>query len=135
MIKAVIFDFFGVLEQAGSPNEPLLTYVRTSLKPKYKIGIISNAAADWVSEILSKEDIKLFDDIVLSHKVGFAKPEAAIYEIALKNLDVRADESVFIDDIEPFCVAARSLGMKAIWYWDFEQMKKELEKLLAVSDD
>lgn len=129
MIKAIIFDFFGVLEKEGGPNEELLTYMRSKLKPKYKIGIISNAAADWVNEILSKEDVELFDDIVLSHRVGFAKPEPAIYEIALKNLSARAEEAVFIDDTEAFCEAARSLGMKAINYQNFGQMKQTLEKI------
>ena len=135
MIKAVIFDFFGVLERDGSPNKPLLTYIRTKLKSQYKLGIISNAAADWVAEILQKDDVMLFDDIVLSHKIGFAKPESAIYEISLKNLGVRAEEAIFIDDIERYCIAARSLGMKAILYEDLEQATTDLDNLLAVSDN
>jgi putative hydrolase of the HAD superfamily len=130
MIKAVIFDFFGVLEKDGKPNQQLLDYIQNKLKPKYKIGIISNALADFISEILPKEDLKLFDDIVISHQVGVAKPEPAIYEIALGNLGVRADEVVFIDDIELYCIAARTLGMQAIVYENFEQMKKSLEKIV-----
>jgi len=130
MIKAIIFDFFGVVEKEGEPNHLLLTYIRAKLKPKHKIGIISNAIGDWVSEILSKEDVELFDDITVSYRVGFAKPEASIYQIALKNLGVRADEAVFIDDIEYFCVAARALGMQAILYENFEQTKQELERVL-----
>ncbi len=131
MIKAIIFDFFGVVEKDGAPNKLLLTYTRTKLKPHYKIGIISNALADFIPEILSEEDINLFDDIVISHRVGVAKPEPAIYEISLGNLGVRADEAVFIDDIEIFCLAARSLGMQAILYEDFEQTKTDLEQLLT----
>ena len=130
MIRAVIFDFFGVVEKAGQPNEVLLTYIRTKLKSEYKIGIISNAAADWVAEILTKDDVELFDDIVVSHRAGVAKPESAIYELSLNNLGVRADETVFIDDIEDYCDAARSVGMKAIHYQEFEQMEQELEQLL-----
>ncbi|HLG91218.1 MAG TPA: HAD-IA family hydrolase [Candidatus Saccharimonadales bacterium] len=130
MIKAVIFDFFGVIEKEGEPNEVLLTYIRTKLKPRYKIAIISNALADFIPEILSQEDINLFDDIVISHRVGVAKPEPAIYEISLGNLGVRANEAVFTDDTEVFCVAARSLGMQAILYENFEQTKNDLEQLL-----
>lgn len=130
MIKAVIFDFFGVLEEYGEPNKPLLDFIRTELKPKYKIGIISNAAADWLYEILAAGDVELFDDIVLSHRAGVAKPEPAIYSLSLNNLKVRADESIFIDDIELFCEAARNVGMQALLYENFGQMKADLQKLL-----
>ncbi len=131
MIKAIIFDFFGVLEADGAPNEPILEYIRTELKPKYKLGIISNAAADWVSETLSKEDVALFDDVIISYKAGLSKPQAAVYELSQDNLGVRADQAVFIDDIEDYCVAARSIGMKAICYKDFKQMKADLGSLLS----
>ena len=130
MIKAIIFDFFGVVEQEMLPNRMLLDYIKTELKPKYKIGIISNALADFLYEILPEEDVKLFDDIVLSHRAGVAKPEPAIYEMSLNNLGVRTEDAVFIDDIELFCDTAKALGMQAILYEDFEQMKTDLESLL-----
>ncbi len=135
MIKAVIFDFFGVVEQQGQPNKQLLDYIKTALKPKYKIGIISNAVGDVLYEILLENDVSLFDDIVISHRVGVAKPESAIYYYALKNLGVRADETVFIDDIEDFCEAARAIGIQAIYYQDFQQMKMELERILSAGAD
>ena len=135
MIKAIIFDFFGVVEQQMLPNRPLLDYIKTELKPKYKIGIISNAIGDVLYEILLENDVSLFDDIVISHRVGVAKPESAIYYFALKNLGVRADEAVFIDDIEDFCEAARAVGIQAICYQDFQQMKTELEKILSAGTD
>lgn len=135
MIKAIIFDFFGVVEQGMLPNQPLLEYIKTNLKPQYKIGIISNAIGDVLYEILSKDEVSLFDDIVISHRVGVAKPEAAIYNIALENFGIRAEEAIFIDDIEDFCMAAQSLGMQAICYQNFEQMKTDLEKLLSAGTD
>jgi len=132
MIKAVIFDFFGVLTNAQNDdgNHELLAYIRKELKSKLKIGIISNANADYVRQILDKEDVELFDDIIVSHEVGLAKPEVAIYEMSLGNLDVRADESVFIDDIDEYCTAARSIGMRTIGFYSTKQTIKDLEKLL-----
>lgn len=130
MIKAVIFDFFGVVEKEGRPNKVLLTYIRAQLKPRYKIGIISNALADWIAEILESEDVKLFDDIVISYKAGVAKPNPGIYRLSLSNLGIRPEESIFIDDIEAFCEAAHAVGVQAILYKNFEQMKTELEKIL-----
>lgn len=133
MTKAIIFDFFGVLtdEISNDPNTELLAYIKKNLKPKYKLGVISNANADWFYEILSKEDAVMFDDVVISHRVGHAKPEPAIYQLSLKNLGVRADESIFIDDIESFCEAAQSLGMKTITYLSNKQLISDLKKILS----
>ncbi|MEX1995395.1 MAG: HAD family phosphatase [Candidatus Saccharimonadales bacterium] len=117
----------------NKPNRPLLDYIKKELKSKYKLGVISNASADWIYEILDKTDIELFDDIVLSHSAGVIKPEPAIYELSLGNLKVRADEVVFIDDIEKYCEAARGVGMKSIRYENFKQAKADLNKIL-VSD-
>lgn len=113
------------------PNEQLIDYIKNELKPSYKIGIISNAGSDYIEEMLGKPAAGLFDDVVLSHSVGFAKPQAAIYQISLDNLDVRAAEAVFIDDISRYVEAARSLGLKGIHYKNFELLKTELEAVLS----
>jgi putative hydrolase of the HAD superfamily len=49
--------------------------------------------------------------MVLSFEVGLSKPDAQIYQLACKRLDVKPTETVFIDDLEPFCRAAQDLGM------------------------
>jgi HAD superfamily hydrolase (TIGR01509 family) len=117
------------------PNTELLDYIRTKLKPVYKIGIISNAGQDWVLKILGESNKKLFDDIVLSYKAGIIKPEPEIYEMSAKNLGVSEEECVFVDDILSYCQGAEAIGMNTIWYKDFEKMKEELEGLLAPASD
>ncbi|HVS79177.1 MAG TPA: HAD-IA family hydrolase [Candidatus Saccharimonadales bacterium] len=117
------------------PNTELLNYIRGSLKPSYKIGIISNAGEDWVLKILGADNLKLFDDIVLSYKVSSIKPEPEIYGLSANNLGVKAPECVFIDDIERYCQGAEQIGMNSIWYKDFKGFKTELEKILAAGSD
>lgn len=117
------------------PNAKLLDYIRTNLKSKYKLGIISNSGADWVEKIIA-DDKELFDDIVLSYKAGHVKPEAEIYELSAKNLAVEPGECVFTDDIRSYCEGAKKVGMKSIWYRDFKSFKTDLEEILSsVSDN
>jgi HAD superfamily hydrolase (TIGR01509 family) len=116
-------------------NIELLEYIRNHLKPNYKLGIISNAGADWVLRILGPTNVDLFDDIVLSYKVGMIKPEPEIYELSAKNLGVKSAEAVFVDDIMTYCQGAESAGMKTVWYHDFQQMRKQLEKILPADPD
>jgi HAD superfamily hydrolase (TIGR01509 family) len=117
------------------PNSELLDYIRDTLKPSYKIGIISNAGQDWVLKILGEDYLKLFDDIVLSYKVGLIKPESEIYELSAKNLEVKAEECVFVDDILRYCQGAENTGMNTVWYQDFPDFKKDLKAILSPSPD
>lgn len=112
-------------------NLVLLNYIR-GLKPKYKIGMLSNVGTNWIRDyFLNGEESKLFDDFVLSFEVGVTKPNPKIFEIAAERLGVEPEEVVFTDDIDRYCVAAEAIGMKAIVYQDFNQFKAELEKLLS----
>jgi epoxide hydrolase-like predicted phosphatase len=111
-----------------------LSYIRAKLKPQFKIGIISNAGADHVDDLLGSH-VELFDDIVLSYKAGVIKPDPKIYQMSAANLAVKESECVFIDDILTYCQGAEAAGMKAIWYRDFRQMKSELEKILSADAD
>lgn len=125
--EATVQNYLG----KNMPNEPLFDYIRTDLKPKYKIGMLSNAGSDWTDKLFEARDIKLFDDIVLSYKYGYIKPSPEIYLLSAKKLGLLASECVFIDDNQRLCEGAKTVGMQAILYQDFPQMKAELEKILA----
>ena len=114
------------------PNAELFDYIK-QLKPKYKIGLLSNAAADWLQELFSKEQLALFDAKTLSFESGMTKPAEGAYASIAERLGVASEACVFIDDQERHCTGAREAGMQAIWYQDFAQMKRELEKLLLTS--
>ncbi len=117
------------------PNQQLLDYIRRDLKPSYKVGIISNAGQDWVLKIIGEENLKLFDDVILSYKVRMIKPDPEIYELSVKNLGVKPQESVFIDDILRYCQGAEHVGMNTVWYQNFSGFKSELESILAPGSD
>ncbi len=116
--------------ESNVPNEPLFEYIQ-KLKSQYKIGLLSNTAQNWLEEIFSKQQIALFDSLTLSYETGIAKPDARIYEIASKKLEVEPAECVFIDDQARYCDAARAVGMEAVCYQDFQQFKAELEQILS----
>ena len=115
-------------------NEQLLKFIRTQLKPKYKIGFLSNAGADWTSELFDENDLSLFDDFVLSYNVKLAKPDVRIYKLSANKLNVDPRNCVFIDDIERYCIGARDAGMQTVKYKNFYQMKKDLESILEMGD-
>lgn len=134
MIKATIFDCYGVLTAAGEANHDLLEFIKQELKPVHKVGMLSNSASDALSSIFDQAHLDLFDDIILSFQVGLAKPDAKIYQLALERLELQPSEAVFVDDISQYCDAARQVGMSAVVYQDAEQVKTELRRLLSSSN-
>jgi epoxide hydrolase-like predicted phosphatase len=115
-------------------NKQLLEYIRLNLKPKYRIGLLSNAGDDWMEELLPKEDLALFDDVVLSYAVKLVKPDARIFELAANRLGVEPQECIFVDDIERYCTGAQESGMHAVVYRIFSTTKQNIEKLIEVTD-
>lgn len=114
------------------PNEPLFDIIR-SLKPSYKIGMLSNVSSDYLKELFSEEHRGLFDEVALSFETGFIKPQPEAYEQIAERLGCAPEECVFIDDQERSCTGAREVGMPAIWYQNFDQCQADLEKALSQS--
>ena len=111
------------------PNEQLFEYIK-QLKMDYKIGMLSNAADNWLVDMFTPEQVELFDAIALSYETGFIKPQIGAYEISAERLGVSPNECIFVDDQERYCTGAQDIGMQAVWYRDFDQAKTDLKKLL-----
>jgi len=120
-------------EYLGTPNTELIEYAR-QLRPRYRTGIVSNSfvgAREREQAAYGFED--LVDEIVYSHEAGMSKPDPRIYALACTRLDVRPQETVFLDDVEMCVVGARDAGLHAIRYQDNAQAIAEIEKLLTGS--
>ena len=115
----------------NAPNEELFAYIKGSLKPHYKIGMLSNAAADWLPQLFTEEQLALFDATTLSYEAGVTKPDERAYHHIAAKLGVKPEECVFVDDQERHCAGARDAGMQTVYYQDFIQMRRNLEKILT----
>ena len=107
----------------------ILSFLR-SIKPQYKVGLISNAWSGLRAYIEREKFADVFDHMTISAEVGAAKPSAKIYEIALEQLQVKANEAVFVDDVRENIEACERLGMKGIQFKDPESTLKRLKALL-----
>lgn len=138
MIKAIIFDCFGVLYihdnilHHSRLNNELIDYIASKLKPQYKIGLLSNIDRGAMNRIVSKvEQDKLFDAVALSGETSAAKPSQAAYIYVCNKLGVDAGEVIMIDDSLDNCHGAELSGMYAIKYDDFTELKARLEVMLS----
>lgn len=114
------------------PDEALFEYIKSELKSSYKIGMLSNAADDWLNEMFTPDQVELFDAVALSFEIGAIKPDERAYQTIANRLGVELSECIFIDDQPKYCEGAIRAGMKAIVFKNVEQMKPELTELLVL---
>jgi 2-haloalkanoic acid dehalogenase type II len=88
-----------------------------SLRLRYRLALISNGASDTQRESLRMLGIEqVFDAVAISGEVGVAKPDAAIFQIALRDLGVRPEQAWHIgDDALTDIAGAHAAGLTAVW--------------------
>lgn len=96
---------------------PMLTKLK---EQGIKIGLISNCFSEEAAVIRESVLFPFFDAVCLSYEQGVQKPDREIYNRCMAELDVKAEECVYVGDGgSQELEAASSLGMKAVqavWY-------------------
>lgn len=106
---------------------PEVKQVLENLSKKYRLAVISNAMPSMDS-VFDRLGIRhYFETIILSSSAQLEKPDAAIYEFAVKELSVSKEESVFIDDKMENIYGAERIGIKGLY---LNRSKGDLEMLL-----
>ena len=103
------------------------------LRPQYKIAILSNAWSDARSFHNAKFHFDSWVDIAIySAEVKLLKPDPHIYQLVLSQLNLAADECVFVDDKLSNVQAAEALGMQGVWYRDAKQAMHEIKSISTI---
>ncbi len=124
-VRAFQQDVFGPVEVTAS----MVELVRRLHGP-YRTGLLSNAS-DTVTPAFIAERYGLgglFDVEIVSALVGLAKPDPAIYRLALERLGTAPEATIFVDDHPPNVAAAAALGIQAIHFTGYEALIAELEQ-------
>jgi putative hydrolase of the HAD superfamily len=117
------------------PNPRMIRYLAELRRRGLRTALLTNNVREWEPLWRAKlpELDEIFEVVVDSAFVGMRKPERRIYELTLERLGdgLRADECLFVDDLELNCEGARSVGMTAVRFEDADQAIAELESALG----
>jgi putative hydrolase of the HAD superfamily len=114
------------------PNDELFAFMRALRERGYRMAILTNNVREWEPLWRSMLPIdELFELVVDSGFEGVRKPDPRIYEVTLERLGIAAEATLFVDDMEINCDAARTLGMQAVWFRSNAQAIGEIEQALA----
>jgi epoxide hydrolase-like predicted phosphatase len=84
-------------------------------KKGIKTGLLSNTNVLHFEHLKPKLPVlKEIDHVFASHEIGFRKPDPKSYQHVLKNMNVAAARSVFVDDLEVNITGAKNVGMHGI---------------------
>ena len=95
------------------------------------IYILSNYAADGFNHVKDKFGFfRKMKGYVVSAFEGCVKPQARMYTTLLERYGLKAEECVFIDDMERNIRAAEELGIRGILFTDPTSVKAQLGKMI-----
>ena len=114
-------------EKVGT-NKDVVEIVRLLKNGGYKIALCTNNMMPFVELHNKRGDFNIFPIKIISCEIGMRKPDKEIYEYALKQLNVKAEECIFIDNKFENMEAAKNVGMNGILFKDARQLREELRK-------
>lgn len=92
---------------------------------------LTNWSAETFPEVKKKYRIfSLIDKMVVSGEVKMLKPNPEIYKALLNKFNLKAEESLFIDDNIKNVEGAKNVGMKALRFENAAKLRQDLNNLL-----
>jgi putative hydrolase of the HAD superfamily len=117
-------------------NEPMIDLMRELRGRGFRMAMLTNNVREWEALWRAKLPVdEIFEVVVDSAFVGMRKPEREIYELTLERLGdgLRAEQCVFVDDLDVNCAMAAELGMTPVQYVSPEQAIPEIRAAVAGS--
>ncbi len=109
----------------------ILEYLYT----KYKLYIISNGFYDvQLTKLISSEISKYFTKVFTSDRIGYAKPNAKIFEYAIQSENAKKSECLMVgDDIVNDIQGAKNVNIDQVFF-NPDNIKTTIESTYAIAD-
>ena len=129
-------DATNILKQLYGPLRPIMVEKIISLSKNFQLICLTNVLKDVhifsnEKRILEVKNIlNYFDKIYESYKIGMRKPEKRIYEHVLNDLNIKPENTIFLDDLGMNLKTAKLLGIHTIKVVNPIKAIKELDNMI-----
>ncbi|KAK7183120.1 hypothetical protein DPSP01_010905 [Paraphaeosphaeria sporulosa] len=114
-----VCEAFDQARASLKPDAELVSFIKDLRRQRpIKVYAMSNIAKEDFATLGDKIDLELFDDIFTSGEHGRRKPELDFYREVLMEIDLRAEEVLFVDDRVENVRAARNIGIRGLVFDD-----------------
>jgi glucose-1-phosphatase len=131
-------QFKNVWNSALDPNPIHRASLFAQLAKSHRLGLLSNTDPIHVEKLESTYDFfAYFPKAVRTYScsIGASKPDPLIFREALRACRVRAEETVYVDDILTYVEAARRLGFTGVHFESPAQLYAELGQVGVEVED
>lgn len=109
-------------------NRGILKLIR-ELKKKYQVVLLANDSDDdYIIKTKKLKLNKIFDKLYCSSQLGISKPNPEIFNYVLKDLGIKPQEALFIDNQEDNIKTAESLGINSILFTNYTETVTHIKK-------
>ena len=110
-MKKELLDLYRIL----SPYPEVKETLQLLKEKNYKLSILSNGTPSLLNELVSSNNLKVFDDIFSVEEVGIFKPDSKVYDIPVKKYKIEKREVAFLSANTWDVSGGGNYGFNAIW--------------------
>ena len=110
-MKSELLDLYKIL----SPYPEVKETLKLLKEKNYKLSILSNGTPSLLNELVSSNNLEVFDDIFSVEEVGIFKPDSKVYDIPVKKYKIEKSEVAFLSANTWDVSGGGNYGFNAIW--------------------
>jgi len=115
---------FHVLWNSSLDEDVQMTNLFQELRQQFPLYLLSNINDSNFTFLENKFNVsRHFNELILSHEVGYIKPEPEIYHEVLKRSGMEPRHCLFIDDLQPNVEGARAVGLNAFQFTGLDDLR------------
>ncbi len=116
------------MDRVDLVDEELVAWAR-GIRAGHRLAALSNAGADLERRLDHFGLADVFEVVLNSHRLGLAKPERAIYQLAIDRLGVPPEQILFVDDKERNTAVAEQMGFRTHTYLSLRGLQTALARI------
>jgi putative hydrolase of the HAD superfamily len=98
------------------------------------LALVSNATTRLEADLERHGLASIADTVVNTARIGAAKPDPRVYRIAAQRVGAAVERCLFVDDTAANVAAAREIGMAAVHFRRYEDLREAVAPLLEPAD-
>jgi putative hydrolase of the HAD superfamily len=111
-------------------NDDVVALIDEARSAGLQVALLTNVIEPTYNVLSDTGNYDYFDEVIASCRVGYAKPQTEIYQLALEKLHTTAEQSLFIDDKQKNLDPATQMGFTTILATDSEQTVRDVMKYI-----
>jgi putative hydrolase of the HAD superfamily len=119
---------FHTLWNKSLDEDVQMTKMFQDLRKQFPLYLLSNINDSNYTFLENRFNVsRHFNELILSHEVGYIKPEPEIYHEVLKRSGMQPHQCLFVDDLQPNVEGARAVGLNAFQFTGFEDLRSKFK--------